>query len=783
MAMKRALIVFVLAASLALSMTVDARERTVRLGVVLDGPWARSSLYRENFLEEIRSTTAGEVEIVLDDSSVLDGGWSVEQINASLDRLLADGSIDIVLMMGKIGSNEACRRRKLPKPVIAADILDTSFEHIPFKDGTSGIRNLNYIASFRTIGSSITAFREITPFDELVVLVDAVEFSLIPELKEFIGRIEKEIGVDLIFVEVNGSAEQALLEIPPDAEAVLMNFQPSLTDLQFVDLVTGLNDRDLPTFTVSGREEVEAGILAGLSAQESNLQLARGVAINIMDIARGTAASTLPVSFTIEETLVINMATARKIDVYPSYRISTGADLINERAEGTGRMLSLEDAISEALVANLDLAAADRYVAAGANQVNEARATLLPWVGVSTDYSVIDEDRAAALGGLMPEKLWTGSAGLTQLIYSDRAWAGYTVGKHLQESRVQDVEAIRLDIIQASATAYIRVLQAMTFEQIQKENLVLTRENLARARIRVSAGIAGPDEVYRWESEIATSKAAVLTAESLTLASRVEMNRILNRPLMEEFTAGDISDEAIENLLVDDWITDYLQNPRTLRQLSGFVLEDAVINAPEIKGVDALIAAAERTLSGSKRSFWIPDFSLNGDVTQRFDKSGAGSAPASGSTIDKTGWQVGATASIPLITGGERIATLGRTTEELARVRVERSALEQRVEQRALNAIYVIRASFPAIGLSREAVEASEKNLDLVSDSYTQGIKSIIDLIDAQNKYFVAKQASANAAFGFATDLVKLQRSVGKYYMLLGDGERENFKGQVESNE
>ncbi len=46
-----------------------------------------------------------------------------------------------------------------------------------------------------------------------------------------------------------------------------------------------------------------------------------------------------------------------------------------------------------------------------------------------------------------------------------------------------------------------------------------------------------------------------------------------------------------------------------------------------------------------------------------------------------------------------------------------------------------------------------------------------------------SKQASANAAFGFATDLVNLQRSVGKYYMLLGDGERENFKGQVESNE
>jgi outer membrane protein TolC len=414
--------------------------------------------------------------------------------------------------------------------------------------------------------------------------------------------------------------------------------------------------------------------------------------------------------------------------------------------------------------------------------VNEARAALLPWIGLRTDYSVIDKDRAEALSGIMPEKLWTGSAALSQLIYSDRAWLGYTVEKHLQESRFQDVEATRLDIIQAAATAYLDVLKAMTIEQIQKENLILTRENLSRARIRVSAGIAGPDEVYRWEAEIATAKGSVLQAESRTLAAHAEMNRILNRPLMEEFSIGNGSESAAEGILVDDWIVDYLQNPRTLRKLGEQLLEESIINAPEIKGVDALIAAAERTVSGSKRNFLIPDLSINGDVTQRFDYSGAGSERPPGNTVDDTNWSVGATASIPLLTGGERIATLNRTKEELARVRIERSALSQRVEQRALIDVYLIRASFPAIGLSRAAVEASEKNLDLVSESYAQGIKSIIDLIDAQNKYYVAKQSQANATFGFAADLIALQRSIGKFYMLLGEGERETFRDKVEAN-
>ena len=57
----------------------------------------------------------------------------------------------------------------------------------------------------------------------------------------------------------------------------------------------------------------------------------------------------------------------------------------------------------------------------------------------------------------------------SQLIYSEKAWAGYTVEQHLQTSREQGRDAVKLDIIQAAATAYLNVLRTKRIERIQKK--------------------------------------------------------------------------------------------------------------------------------------------------------------------------------------------------------------------------------------------------------------------------------------------------------------------------
>jgi outer membrane protein TolC len=745
-----------------------------RIGIVTDGPWKRFPETIDLFKQEILRMTALEFDVQFPPDKAIHGNWTVSGINQAINRLLKDPDVDMVIALGPVATNEACKRRHLQKSVIAPFVIDSEIQRLPVKDGTSGVKNLSYINAFRSMDLTIKAFRELVPFNRLTVLGDSFTLQAIPELQGLIAQIEEKHGIELEIVGVETSAAQALEDLPPDTqEAVLVTNLLRITPDDFQKLVAGLIERRLPSFSWWGRDEVDLGILASIAPESTLEYLARSVAVNVQDILRGENAGTLSVAFALGEQLTINMASARAIDVYPSLSMLTEADLLNEERKDIQRVLTLEKAVREALAANLDLAAADRNVAAGAQEVLQARSQLLPQVGISSGGTIIDEDRARVSGGMLPERAWTGSAAATQLIYSDKAWSDHTVQKRLQNSRLDEREAVRLDIIQAAATAYLNVLKAKTNERIQKDNLTLTRANLERANVRVSVGIAGPDEIYRWESEIAQRRQVVLAAESLTLDAMNALNRILHRPMQEPFVVEgtELGDPLFA--LSDKLFVNLVNNPKNLQVFQAFMVQEGLELAPELRRFDAEIAARERTLVSAKREFWLPAFSLQGNVTELFAENGSGTRDKSLADLDSTEWAVGVFATLPLYTGGGKSATKRRTLEELAQLRIECNATAERIEQRILNAINLTRASYPSIQLSRDASDAADRNLKLVTDSYARGIKSIIDLLDAQNLALEADQRAANAVHNFLIDLMNVQRAIGRFDFSLTPEERE----------
>ena len=74
-----------------------------------------------------------------------------------------------------------------------------------------------------------------------------------------------------------------------------------------------------------------------------------------------------------------------------------------------------------------------------------------------------------------------------------------------------------------------------------------------------------------------------------------------------------------------------------------------------------------------------------------------------------------------------------------------------------------MQASGPSILFSREARDASLKNLELVQDSYSLGVVSVIDLIDAQTSALVSSQVAENAVYDFLIDLMELQRAANDF--------------------
>lgn len=762
---------FCLGLVLILSHESDAAKSlpVVQVAIVRDGPSALVLELGDLIRKDILELTSREYDVRFPDDLQLEGGWSVQGVKRAVDRVLADPRVTVVIALGILASQEVGQRKQLPKPVIAPFIIDSRLQGVPFKKGASGVKNLNYLASMKSFERNLEAFKEVFPFTRLSLLVDRVLLEAFPLFEGRARKIAELYSVSLTVVPVDTSAQAVLQAISPDTEAVYLSPLVRLPPAEFDHLVTGLSARRLPSFSSVGQRDVQRGVAVTISPDVDVARLARTVAANAQRILSGTDAGQIEVAFARGEHLTINMATVRAIDKWPSFQVLSEADLVNEEVPGTSRRLAIFDAVRQAMEGNLDLAAANRKVEAGLGQVGQARSGLLPQVLVGT---------SGVLNGRGPDTFGTGGTpgqaaivigGFRQVLYSDDAWARYTVEQKAQLSREEERTQLRLDTAQDAAIAYLTVLRGKTVRRIQKDNLKLTRSNLDLAAARESVGYALRDEVFRWEAEVANGQKAVVLAEAQQRQAEVSLNRVLNRPLEETFS-------TVEHTLEDPALLGdirqlfaYIENPRGFQVFRAFEAEEGVKAAPEVRRLDAVIAAKERTITNAERAFWMPELSLQGAGFQQYAQGGGGAGsltvplgPVGFAQTHNNLYVASIGLTFPLFQGGSKSATSLRVREELRELQFERAATLQRVEERVRSALYQTSASFPSIRLSRKAADSAGKTLELVVDQYSRGTVDIIKLLNSQNAALTANEAAANAVYEFLIDLTRVQRAVGQ---------------------
>jgi outer membrane protein TolC len=759
--------------------TSFGQKPAARIGIIQDGPWMRFTEAVDFMKQEIISLNEAEYDISFPQQHFVHGNWKIEDIDTAMDKLLAAPDVDMIITLGYVGSHRAAQRKNLKKPVIAPMLIDAKLQGAPIKDGHSTVKNLSSIDRLKRVENELRSFKSIVDLKHMTLLADRFVVEAIPELLTGAHQVADDNKVELHVIMVDDSITKILPKIPEQTDGVLVAPLLRIGQNDFQTLIDGLIQKELPSYSYLGMDEVEQGILATYSPKATLLHLSRSIALLIHDIMRGEKPESLHSSFIVDRKPSINMQTARGVRVYPNWFVMTEADLLFEERTDIPRILSLEQAAREAIAANLDLAVAEREVAAGAEQVLEARSVLLPQVGLGAAGTVIDEERAQAAGGLTPERALTGTASVSQLIYSDEALANYSVQQFSQLSREERRNTVRLDITAEAAIAYLYYLRAKTFENIQKNNLQLTWANLERARLRVNIGVAGPEELYRWESQIANSRQSVLRSESDTFDAINELNRILHRPLRELFIAQELTYKDPLQMVPAQDLFNYLNNQKQINIFGDYMVMDGLETSPELQGIDELINAQERIVLSAERAFWLPDFAVQGEANELLSEDGEGQRDDS-PLLDDTTWQVGVFATFPLFQGGGKSATKRRTQEELQSLVLQRSATAERIERRILNAINLIRASYPSISLSRDAAKASNKNLELVTDSYERGVLPIISLLDAQSRALTDDLRATDAVYGFLSDLVLVQRAIGKYVFYEDTEEHElwfnNFK-------
>lgn len=769
-------------------LSASAQKSVIHVGVILDGPSERNVAMHQEFQKQIAEFFSSEYDVRFTPENTLEGDWIVAGVKAAADRLLANKDIEFILALGPISSNEIALRQNLPKPAIGAIVVDAALQRFPKKDGASGVKNLNYLDEAYSVTRTIKAFQEVVPFKKLVVFHNPGVLAAIPQLRERAQQEVQALGAQLEFVPVTTSAAAALQALPADVDAIYISPLLQISAQEFDVLVAGINQRRLPSFSYLGKTEVEKGVLASYAPTDDMTRRARRVASNMQRILRGEEAGSIPVDFSSAPQLIINMATARAIGFYPNWKTLTEAVLLNQEEVKTGRTLSLASSAREAVRANLELKVAGKEVESGKQEVKKARANLLPQVEVSATGALIKKETAEASFGQQAERQIDGSLKFSQLLYSESAHANLSIQKHLQAAREDDRRSVELDIALEAATAYLNVLRAQALSRIQRGNLKLTVSNLELARLRESVGASGRSDVYRWESEVATSRKNVIGANAQVEVAKIEMNRVLNRPLEEPFATEETAIDDPILLTGDKKIFAYLDNPRTFGIFRDFMVQEGVNAAPELQQLDAAIAAQRRAKTATSRAFWMPTVALQAKVNNVFSRRGAGSdgiklppsIPLTFPSAQDLNWNVGVQIALPLFTGLHRIAEDQQARVELDRLALEREAAQLAISQRIRSTMHIAGASYAGIEQARAASEAARKNLELVTDAYRSVAVSIITLIDAQNSALISEQAAANAAYDFMLDLMNVERAVGQFHFFRTEPERQAYFNRLE---
>lgn len=465
-------------------------------------------------------------------------------------------------------------------------------------------------------------------------------------------------------------------------------------------------------------------------------------------------------------------------------------------ADDEPQALTLTKAIELALANNYALLAGAERVAAGAAEVTLARAGLRPEVALRAGATQIDEDRAAAGTGRMPERRITGALTLTQVIYSDDARAQHRVARQLQQARESDQAALALDTVLQSATRFLELLRAQRLLRIERQNLGLTESNRKRAEVRLELGVANRSEIYRWETAQANQRANLAAAEAQVRQAWVGLNRSLNLPLSERYpTAAPTLNDPYFLFAASD-LRATLEDPEARPAWRRYFVAEMVRHAPELEAARQRIAANLSQLKPAARRRYVPEVSFSAGIEQEFNRSGAGTrkldvdladvfpgvAPGSriGGDTDDTEWQLGIEARLPLYQGGALGADEQRLRAELDASRLSYDDRLQQLHAQTLQQAYVTEAGFDRIAHTRTAAEASRRNLELVTDAYARGVVAVIDLIDAQVEAFRAEQTAANAVFDFLLEYMRLQRLAGRFDVTTTDDRREAMRERLQ---
>ncbi|MBD0402259.1 TolC family protein [Flammeovirga sp. EKP202] len=760
--------------------------KDLKIGILYDAQVYKESKFIDILEKEVPAVMGSSYNVTFPDQYQLSSDWDNTLAHQQFERLQKEEEVDVVICLGVLGSTIAIQKKELTKPTILWGVIDPKGQGVPLtENGTTGIDNLNFILTSSSLKTDIITFHDAIKYEKIAVLFDDYIHHLYSPAKP-LDRIVKEIGVEYTAFGVKDDIDELLNQIDTTYDAVYASYMFKLPDEKKQQLFEALADRGLFVFSAEGEQGVQNGALVGLKTEDKFDIIARRVALNIESIFyENVNAKDLPVRVDYDEKIVLNAEVAGKLSYLPKWNVIFNAEWI-DAVPDESEQLSLENVIDEAIAENMNYKASQYGTLSGDELRRVANSALMPSINASLAGTWIDPQTADRAFGTRAERQLLGTLELQQVIYSEKVFVNARVQKYLQQSRKAGNEQVMLDVVYQSAVAYFNLLYAKTQIQITERYLESTKRNLEIAQLRENVGYSGNSDVYRWQSNLAQSEQQVIDANLQERQQMLVLNNLLNRQMSAPIYVRDVElTDGIYAGLASEGMANLVNDPISLLIISDYIVEKAVVQRPIVQQYAAQMLAIQRQQSSDSRNRFIPEVALQGSYNRFLARGGSGTEsiviPGGTTGLDPLdqNWSISVVASIPLFSGFQKSRNYQKTKYDKLQLESQQRQINLDVEKEVRAALYELASTSTNITNSREAMEAAQKNFEIVRDNYSKGRVSIIELIDAQNNAFESEQNAANAVYQFLQSSMKIQRAVGTFSLLQTDAEREATASEI----
>jgi len=370
-------------------------------------------------------------------------------------------------------------------------------------------------------------------------------------------------------------------------------------------------------------------------------------------------------------------------------------------------------------------------------QINEAKASLLPQIGFGLDASKLE-----STDDINNYTNYGASIDLTQSIYNSSYWKNADIAEKQATEYATIYGYAAQTLLYRAAVAYFDVLRANESVKSVAANKRSVERQLEQTKQRFDVGLIAITDVHEAQAEYDRTVADLITAEN-TLAN--------NYYLLRELTGEDVKQVAYLN-------TDTFQPQKLEGDVANWRNKALEHNLDlHAKRIAKDVAKMNIELAETGHNPTL-DFTI--DVNYD-DYDYENSARSSVSGTSSTSAVFGLSLDVPIYTGGAITSRVKQAQYSYVMASQDLVSSFRSTEAEINSGYNNVQASVSSIRAYEQTVISSKSALDAAEASFEVGTRTIVDVLDATRSLYESENLLANARYDYIINMIQLKLSAG----------------------